>query len=290
MPIVLDRRSFLKHAAGSVTLAAAAARLRADVSIARLALLSDTHIAADKNDTYRGFSPYANLTTVVDQVGRERFDLAVVNGDLARLTGETADYTQFASLMKPIVDKTPTLLTMGNHDGREHAQAALVSHRGTLQPVAKKWVTTIDAGPVSLVFLDSLLATNVTPGQLGKAQRNWLASYLDANASKTLVVFVHHQPDPENDGALVDAEALLAILRPRRAVKALFFGHTHEYRREQQDGLHLVNLPAVGYNFSDPYPVGWVDATFSPRIVTLKLHAIAGERREDGKVAELSWR
>ncbi|MFL6414069.1 MAG: metallophosphoesterase family protein, partial [Bryobacteraceae bacterium] len=247
-------------------------------------------IAADKNDTYRGFNPSSNLTTVVGQVGQQHFDLAVVNGDLARLTGEPADYVQFASLMKPVFEAAPTLFTMGNHDGREHAQNALTRQSGTLQPIQKKWVTTIDSGPVSLVFLDSLLATNVTPGQLGRAQRTWLANYLDANVGKNLVVFVHHQPDPQDDGALVDAEALLAILRPRRAVKALIFGHTHEYRCEKQDGLHLVNLPAVGYNFSDPYPVGWVDTTFSARNVSMKLHAIAGERRDDGKVTELAWR
>jgi len=203
MPIVLDRRSFLKSAAGALSLASA----RADTSVARVALLSDTHIAADKNDTYRGFNPFSNLTTVVGQVAQQPFDLAVVNGDLARLTGEVADYGQFASLMKPIVEKTPTLLTMGNHDGREHAEGALTWKGGTVQPVAKKWVTTVEAGPVSLVFLDSLLATNVTPGQLGKAQRTWLANYLDGNASKKIVVFVHHQPDPNDDGALVDAEA-----------------------------------------------------------------------------------
>jgi 3',5'-cyclic AMP phosphodiesterase CpdA len=286
MPIVLDRRSFLKSAAGALSLGAA----RADASATRIALLSDTHIAADKNDTFRGFNPYSNLKTVVGQVGEQHFDLAVVNGDLARLTGEPADYAQFASLIGPVLDAAPMLFTMGNHDGREHAQAELTRKSGTPQPVQKKWVTTIDAGPVSLVFLDSLLATNVTPGQLGKAQRAWLTNYLDANAGKNLVVFVHHQPDPNDDGALVDAEALLAILRPRRAVKALIFGHTHEYRCDKQDGLHLVNLPAVGYNFSDPYPVGWVDGTFSARSLTMKLHAIAGERRDDGKVTELTWR
>jgi Icc protein len=290
MPIVLDRRSFLKRAASGLSLAVAAAKVRADDSVARLALLSDTHIAADKNDTFRGFNPFSNLTTVVGQVGEQHFDLAVVNGDLARLTGEAADYAQFASLMKPVFDKTPTLLTMGNHDGREHAQTALTWAGGTVQPMVKKWVNTVDAGPVSLVFLDSLLATNVVPGQLGKAQRAWLANYLDANAAKSLAVFVHHDPDPESDNGLVDAEALLKVLRPRRAVKALFFGHTHEYRREEQDGLHLVNLPAVGYNFSDPYPVGWVDATFSGQGLSLKLRAIGGERREDGKVTELTWR
>lgn len=286
MPIVLDRRSFLKYATGAATIALA----RADASATRIALLSDTHIAADKNDTFRGFNPYSNLTKVVAQVGEQHFDLAVVNGDLARLTGEMADYHQFTSLMQPVFEAAPALFTMGNHDGRDHAQAALTRKSGTVQPVQKKWVTTVDAGPVSLVFLDSLLATNVTPGQLGKAQRAWLANYLDGNAGKNLVVFVHHQPDPNDDSALVDAEALLAILRPRRAVKALIFGHTHEYRYAKQDGLHLINLPAVGYNFSDGYPVGWVDGTFSARSATLKLHAIVGERRDDGKVTELAWR
>ncbi len=71
-------------------------------------------------------------------MGEQHFDLAIVNGDLARLTGEPADYAQFASLMKPVFDKTPTLLTMGNHDGREHAQAALTWDGGTVQPVAEE--------------------------------------------------------------------------------------------------------------------------------------------------------
>ena len=77
MPIVLDRRTFLKSAAGALSLSLA----RADNSMAHLALLSDTHIAADKNDTFRGFNPFTNLTTVVGQVGEQHFDLAIVNGD-----------------------------------------------------------------------------------------------------------------------------------------------------------------------------------------------------------------
>lgn len=291
MPLVLDRRSFLRQGACGLALTAAATtKLTADSPSVRLALLSDTHIAADKADTFRGFSPHANLKTVVEQVGKDSFDLAVVNGDLARLAGEAADYEQFSALLKPIVDKTPTLMTLGNHDHREHARTTLAHGSGTPAPVEKKWVTTVQSGPVSLVLLDSLMATNIAPGQVGKAQRTWLANYLDTNAGKTLVVFVHHNPDAESDNALVDAEPLLAILRSRPAVKALIFGHTHEYRRDHQNGLHLINLPAIGYNFSDPFPVGWVDATFTERGAAFKLHAIAGERRDDGKVTELAWR
>jgi len=90
--------------------------------------------------------------------------------------------------------------------------------------------------------------------------------------------------------ALVDADRVLALLRRQRAVKALVFGHTHVYATDKQEGLHLVNLPAVGYNFADGNPVGWIESCFSERGVSLKLHAIAGETKDDGKETELTWR
>lgn len=291
MPLIVDRRSFLRQTTGAFALAAGLSKTRAaESSGLRIALLSDTHISADRNDKYRGFSPFENLSGVADKVGKDRFDLAVVNGDLARLSGEPVDYAQFTSLVRPITERIPTVMTLGNHDNRGNARNALTNLSGKTQVVDQKLVSTLETGPVSFVLLDSLLATNIAPGQVGKLQREWLTTYLDANAAKRLIVFVHHNPDPDSDNALVDAERLLAILRPRRAVKALIFGHTHVYKAERQDGLHLLNLPAVGYNFADGNPVGWVDATFTDRGGTLKLNAIAGERRDDGKAMELAWR
>jgi len=82
---------------------------------------------------------------------------------------------------------------------------------------------------VRFILLDSLLATNITPGQLGQSQRTWLSEYLDAQTAKPAVVFVHHNPDPEKDSALVDANRLLErcgeeqfILVLREAVKLRF--------------------------------------------------------------------
>ena len=45
-------------------------------------------------------------------------------------------------------------------------------------------------------------------------------------------------------------------LQRRREVKAVIFGHRHVYTLDQIDGIHLVNLPAVGYSFADGNPVG----------------------------------
>jgi 3',5'-cyclic AMP phosphodiesterase CpdA len=139
------------------------------------------------------------------------------------------------------------------------------------------------------VFLDSLLVTGISQGLLGKPQRDWLTGYLSQPASKPIIVFVHHNPDAESD-ALLDADRLLATIRPVKNVKALLFGHTHVYSITQVDGLHLVNLPAVGYNFADGNPVGWVDSNFTKTGAALTLHAIAGETKDDGKVTRLQWR
>jgi Icc protein len=255
MPITIDRRGFLKASLSALAVPV----LRGADSPAHVALLSDTHIAADPNDSFRGFSPHANLHKVSDMVSGAKPDLLVLNGDLARSKGEMQDYAAFNSYINPLSDAMPLVVTMGNHDDRENARKSLTKLTGDRMAVVQKLVTTLDVGPCVFVLLDSLLITGIAQGLLGKAQRAWLGTYLSEPASKPIVVFVHHNPDGDSDVALMDADRLLADLRPNKNVKALFFGHTHVYSTTKVDGLHLVNLPAVGYNFADGNPVGWTD-------------------------------
>src|SRR5271165_3749869 len=296
MPFVIDRRAFLKQsllAAGAFSAGLGALSLRArdaNGATLRWALLSDTHIAADPSDTYRGFKPHENLTKAVGQLKESHFEAILVNGDLARLEGKPVDYVRFTDFVDPLAEQSALVVTLGNHDERKNARSALTKLSGEPQPVEQKFVTVVDTDPVRFVLLDSLMATNVPAGQLGKSQRDWLAASLGQDSSKPTVVFVHHNPDAESDIGLVDADRLLAILKSQRQVKALFFGHLHTYRHTQLDGLHLVNLPAVGYNFADGEVVGWLDATFTSQAAVLKLHAIGGDLKNDGQVTKLEWR
>jgi hypothetical protein len=123
---------------------------------------------------------------------------------------------------------------------------------------------------------------------LGKAQRDWLARHLVAESEKPAVFFVHHTLG-EADGELLDAPRLLEIAEEHRQVKAIFFGHSHDWNLSRRGRLHLVNLPAAGYNFRDEEPVGWVEARFHAEGADLKLRALAGNRAEDGKVTSLAW-
>jgi hypothetical protein len=99
---------------------------------------------------------------------------------------------------------------------------------------------------------------------------------------------VHHTLG-EFDGELLDAPRLLEIAEENRQVKAIFFGHSHDWNITRRGRLHLVNLPAVGYNFRDEEPVGWVEARFHAKGADLKLRALAGNRAEDGQVTPLAW-
>ncbi len=288
MPFVIDRRGFLRTAGAALL---APLGIQAADAPLRLALFSDTHIAADPQDQNRGFFPHQNLKRAVSQAVTSNYGLLLVNGDLARREGLPEDYVQWNALMQPLLERGPVAVTLGNHDDRKNARSALTNRAGDIQPVEQKLVTILEAGNFRLLFLDSLMLTNISPGQLGHAQRQWLAGQVKLqSASKPVIVFVHHNPDPDNDGALVDAEQLLAILRPNRAVKAIIFGHTHRYLFDKVDGLHLINLPAIGYNFEDGVPVGWVSTELTPEGGDFRLHALGGDPTADNRLTSLHWR
>ena len=102
------------------------------------------------------------------------------------------------------------------------------------------------------------------------------------------VLFVHHTLG-DADGELLDVDRLFGIVAPHANVKAIFYGHSHRYQIDRQDRLHLVNLPACGYNFGDDQPVGWVDARFHAAGCELTLRAIGGNTQDDGQTTTLAW-
>ncbi|MDB4534440.1 metallophosphoesterase, partial [Vicingaceae bacterium] len=120
------------------------------------------------------------------------------------------------------------------------------------------------------------------------AQRDWLKKHLATTSDKPCVLFVHHTLG-DGDGDLLDAERLFQLIKPFPHVKAIFYGHSHQYSFDRRDAVHLINLPAVGYNFNDNQPVGWVDAKFGQSGVSLTLHAIGGNTANAGKTIEKSW-
>jgi Icc protein len=257
--------------------------------LTRWAFLSDTHIAGDPEDNYRGFFPYRNLHQTFTQIASDLPEGLVVTGDIARLTGQMEDYENFRKLLLPLVGQRPIYVTLGNHDDRDHFLDVFENPAGQRQAVKGKYIVTVDAGPVRFILLDSLFSTNQTMGLLGKAQRTWLQRYLSTCDDKPVILFFHHSLRDE-DGDLQDLPRLFDIIKPVAKVKALVYGHSHEYGFSDFEGIHLINLPAVAFSFGNEQPVGWVEARLGRAGGELVLHAIGGNNDQDGRARQLRWR
>lgn len=303
MPIHLpptSRRAFLHGlAVGGASLALPRLRAAAfDGPAPYVALLADTHIDADPARVVHAdkVNMSDHLRAVVEDILAQPSPPAAVAvvGDLALKNGKPGDYEQFLKLVAPLRERgIPVHLTLGNHDDRGPLREALDARAD--DAVEGRFATAVDAAGVRMVLLDSLDKVDQVDGVLGEVQRGWLAKALDARPDFATVVLMHHHPSPTAEppkGALQDTAALLEILRPRKQVKALVFGHTHTWRREERDGLHLVNLPAVAYHFEKPQPLGWcrLEPTRDGSRATIELRCVAGDRSKDRERVELGWR
>jgi 3',5'-cyclic-AMP phosphodiesterase len=294
----ISRRDFLRRsfAAGAGLLAIRT--LRANDTKADLnhwALFSDTHVAADPATLRLDVNMADHLRNAVAGVRALSSPPAgvLVNGDCAFDHGLAEDYATFTGLLHPLSESgLPLHLALGNHDDRDVFWGAIKDARPASPPLASKQVSIVEAGDANWFMLDSLEVTKQTPGRLGDEQRTWLAKALDARTDKPALVMVHHNPvftDGKNTG-LLDTAEFIEILKPRRHVKALIFGHTHTWRLTDQDGLHLVNLPAVAYPFNAKEVTGWMDCRLRADGMSLEMHAHDIQHPEHGKVSQLTWR
>ncbi len=268
------------------------------------ALMSDTHIDADAATEARGAVMAANLERVREEIlgHSDRFEAGFLNGDCAYLSGLPGDYATLGGLLKPFSEAgLPLHFNMGNHDDRGPFCEAFAAQRPESPPVEGKHVTVLETPLVNWFLVDSLQRVNNVTGEIGEAQREWLARALDERPDKPAIVMGHHNlqetPGEKNGKPYVtgieDTLAFRDLLVARRQVKAYVFGHTHNWSLSQPEhmaGLHLINLPPVAYVFDAARPNGWTHATVREEGLTLTLRALDKSHPEHGVVKELAWR
>lgn len=284
-----SRRSFLQASAlGAAVFMFGYDAHGQDSGNLHLAMLSDTHIPADRLPGARGFNACEHLQRIVPELVASKADGLVIAGDAAQLTGERDDYVVLLDLLKPAMDVLPTYIALGNHDDRDSFFAVVQNLPGNRQTVEEKHVTVIEHPVVRVILLDSLMYVRKKGGFLGKTQRDWLAAYLASNTDRPVALVMHHTlGDGDND--LLDVERLFRLVEPHKHVKALFYGHSHRWELGERQGLRTINLPTSAHIWTPDQPIGWVDARFRSDGVTLTLHAIGGNTSEDGKEFDLAW-
>ena len=289
---MLNRRSFIRNSiftAGALSLGVTEMALAADQKSCRWALLSDTHLPADKAEEWRGFSMVRNMEKLIPGVAAAKPDFIGITGDVARLKGLVEDYVTVKEYVGKLSQSAPVVMALGNHDNYKNFKAAFPECSGETMPVKGKHVTVVNSGPMRMIFLDSLMMTNYTGGLLGTAQRKWLVEYLEKQDKRPTVLYFHHTFG-DSDGALHDDIRFFDEVLPLRQVKAVVYGHSHVYQFSKQDDLDLINLPSTAYAFGESQPVGWVDATFTATGASFKLNAVDNNTADDGKITEIKWR
>lgn len=255
-------------------------------SVSKIALLSDTHISSDSEDSFRNFTPSQNFSLALQEVKKGDWGLGIVCGDLARLEGLAGDYATFQKIVSAADLSFPIHYALGNHDDRELFYKTLGIKRSEEQSKVQRHVSVIDLKEARWIVLDSLLYVNKTAGYLGKQQRQWLSNYLKENSDKPTLLMVHHSLGDE-DGELLDSAWLLEAAASFKHVRAIVYGHTHRWQLSQHEHVQLINLPAVGYNFNDAQPVGWVGCEITSKSARFTLHSIGGDRQNHGQVFEV---
>lgn len=260
------------------------------------ALLSDTHIAADKAFTHRtGIRPWDHFL----QVRKDVLALSprpagvLVCGDCACKRGQPEDYARFVEAVQPLRDGGLTLhLALGNHDRRANFLKALAPPADARRKLLPgRYVGIVRAQRANWFLLDSLAEDRQGGGVLGNQQIEWLTKALDANTDKPALIMVHHHPDVSGRlKGLEDTRALMAVLSPRQHVKAWIYGHTHVWGHVEREGIHFVNLPATAWLFVTEQPAGWVTAKLGERGAIFELVALKKDHPRHGEKLELFWR
>jgi 3',5'-cyclic AMP phosphodiesterase CpdA len=299
MPLTLPpltRRRFLATAGALVVLPSIGRAATTDAH--RIAFLSDPHIGEKAEEVARDCNMSARLGQVASEVTQldPKPAAVIVDGDLAYKTGTAAEYEQFAKLIEPVREAgLPLHLGLGNHDNFPRFAAGLARLRPKDKPVEGKQVVVVELERVNLFVLDSYDPTIGVGGSLGAKQLKWLGKALDDRKAKPAVVCLHHplqfEPDKNKKfNGLADSVDLWPVLKSRRHVKAFVFGHTHTWKLAEKDGIHLINLPAIGYPFAKTEVTGWVDAHLIPTGIALEVRALDPKHPKHGTKVELSWR
>ncbi|MCP9927958.1 metallophosphoesterase [Cyanobium sp. CH-040] len=229
----------------------------------RLLQLSDPHLLADGEGTYRGRRPAAHLAEALRRGAAldPPPDLLLISGDLCQ-DESWSGYLHLRQLLQPW--PTPVALLSGNHDHPQLLRAAL-GRRAVLAPAV------LERADSRVLLLASHQAGR-TGGALGRRQLGWLAGLLQGWARqppRPLLVAVHHPPVPIGDPVmdaigLDDGAALLELLRPVPSLVGVVFGHVHQHWQADlpgRAGVPLLGCPSTlcGFGPVQPCPLGSPD-------------------------------
>jgi len=208
----------------------------------RIAQITDCHLPADPDKTYRGIYPYANLERLLDKVIDWKPDLLLATGDLSE-DGSPASYGALQQFFRPL--QIPVLALPGNHD-----EAGLLDKNFPGSPVNNVQVSTHDSWQI--IRLNSCLPGK-PHGELGAESLDGLKKALKQGTGRPRVLAVHHQPlevgSPWIDKyRMFGPEAFLELIDQHEDIKAVVWGHVHQVFDQRRNSTAMLGSPSSAIN------------------------------------------
>jgi Icc protein len=201
--------------------------------------LTDCHVTAAPDITYRGSDPRATLAAIIDTVLAWQPDLVLATGDFS----EDASQASYAFLAEQFARlPVPVLGTPGNHDTAEGVLGCLPhsaiddplvypgSTPGTADPTPEPETQPVEDG------WQIILLGSAKPGEIGgRFEARQLDRFEEALArgSGPALVALHHQPWPVGSPwidryALAEPERFHALVKAHDRIRLVLWGHVHQ--------------------------------------------------------------
>jgi 3',5'-cyclic AMP phosphodiesterase CpdA len=190
-------------------------------------------------------------------------DLCIITGDISE-NGTEAGYAAARDLLSEL--PFPVYATLGNHDCRQSAKAALPAFAWDAAGFCQRIVETASH---TLILLDTL-DEGRHGGVLCYRRLRWAAEALRLAQGRPVVLAMHHAPfatglsGMDCYGLAAEASsALAALVLAHGNVRHLFFGHYHRQISGCWQGIPFSSLPSFSQQcalaLSDPERVPMTD-------------------------------
>lgn len=208
----------------------------------RLVQISDCHVSADPDASYRGQNADSGLKSLLPAVSSFGPDYLLLSGDISE-DASPESYRRVAGRVTGLA--APALALPGNHDDPRVMASFFPKGpwRGPLFLETAGWL---------LVLLDSTEKDRID-GVIGEAGLAALRKGLSARPAHHVLVALHHQPlavgSPWIDKyALQAGDALLGCLAADGRVRCVLWGHVHQDFRAEREGMILLGAPSTVAN------------------------------------------
>lgn len=211
----------------------------------RLIQITDCHLGPRSDPNLLGLNTEDSLADVLGLIAREQpeFDALVCTGDIAS-NAHPDCYGRYVEILRQHFS-VPLGWLPGNHD----SAALMAQMEGHEHPESR----VMAIGEWSIILLDTAVPGE-TYGNLADSELDFLRQTLASSGGRPTMVMLHHQPVEVgslwiDQYLLRNTEEFFAIIDEHPEVKAVSWGHVHQFYQGARNGVQLFATPATCIQF-----------------------------------------